>query len=88
MLGEPYDPYWEVNNITMFENTIQINPSYQGLIFIIVSGDEITGDEGSILLYSEITLSYFRYTSSYGFFSLGIAVILISSYGYRRYKWK
>jgi hypothetical protein len=88
MLGEPYDPYWKVNNITVFENTIQITPSYQGLIYIIVAGDEITGDEGSILLYSEITVTYFRYASNYGFVFLGIAVILISSYSYRRYKWK
>ncbi len=88
ILEKPYDPYWEVNNITVFENTIQITPSYQGYIYIIVSGDEITGDEASILLYSEITVTYLRYASNYGFVFLGIAVILISSYGYRRYKWK
>lgn len=86
--GEPYGSYWEVNNITVFENTIQITPSIQGNIFVIVSGDEIAGDETSILLYSEITVKYLRYASSYGFVFLGIAVILISSYGYRRYKWR
>ena len=86
--GEPYGSYWKVNNITVFENTIQITPSKQGNILIIVSGDEITGDETSILLYSEITVKYLRYASSYGFVFLGIAVILISSYGYRRYKWR
>jgi len=86
--GEPYVPYWEVDNITVYENTIQITPSFQGYIFILVSGDEIAGDEVSILLYSEITVHYLRYASSYGFVFLGVAVILISSYGYRRYKWR
>ena len=30
--GESYDTYWGVNNLTVYENTIQITPSSQGYI--------------------------------------------------------
>jgi len=88
ILGKPYDPYWEVNNISIFESSVQINPSYQGFLYIIISGEEIANNEALILLYSEITVTYLRYASNYGFVFLSIAIILISSYGYRRYRWK
>ncbi len=84
--GEPYDPYWEVNDITVFEETIQLTPSFQGYILVYV--DKIAGDPGTLLLYSEITMYHLRYASSYGFVFLGVAVILIYSYGYRKYKWR
>ena len=84
--GEPYDTYWEVDNITVFEETVQLIPSFQGPILVYV--DKITGDSLTFLVYSEITVYYLRYASSYGFVFLGVAVILISSYGYRRYKWR
>ena len=51
-------------------------------------GEEVVGDEEDFLLYSKITVYYLRYASNYGFLFLGVAVILISSYGYRRYKWR
>ncbi len=84
--GEPYDTYWEVENITAFESTIQITPSFQGYLFIFVLVDAFAGEEAS--LYGEITVYYWRYASSYGLVFLGVAVILISYYGYRRYKWR
>ncbi len=84
--GEPYSYYWEVENITVFESTIQITPSFQGYLFILVLVDEFAGEEVSVL--SEITVYYWRYASNYGFVFLGVAVILIFSYGYRRYKWR
>ncbi len=84
--GEPYDTYWEVENTTAFESTIQITPSFQGYLFIFVLVDEFTGEEASF--YGEITVYYWRYASSYGFVFLGVAFILISYYGYRRYKWR
>ncbi|KKN17863.1 hypothetical protein LCGC14_0961580 [marine sediment metagenome] len=87
-MREPYGSHWEVNNITIFENTIQITPSIQGLILIVVTGNKSLGNSTSILLYSGITVYYLRYASSYGLVFLGVAVILISSYGYRRYRWR
>ena len=86
MRGEPYGYYWKVENITLFESTIQITPSFQGYLFISVLVDDFAGEEAS--LYYEITVYYWRYASSYGFVFLGVAVILISYYGYRRYKWR
>ena len=85
-LREPYGYYWEVENIPLFESTIQITPSFQGYLFISVSVDDYAGEEAS--LYCEITVYYWRYASSYGFVFLGVAVSLISYYGYRRYKWR
>ncbi|KKN41384.1 hypothetical protein LCGC14_0723800 [marine sediment metagenome] len=84
--GEPYSPYWKVDNITVFEETIQITPPFQGYILVYV--EKTAGDSVTFLLYSEITVYYLRYASSYGFVFLGVAVILISSYWYRRYKWR
>ena len=87
--GEPYIPYWEVENITEFTTTIQISPPFQGKIFILFYAEEYpVTEEDDILYYSEIIINYIRYASSYGLFFLGVAVILISSYGYRRYKWR
>lgn len=51
------------------------------------SGDEFIGNSTSILSYSGITVKYWRYASNYGFVFLGTAVVLISSYVYRRYRW-
>ncbi len=86
--GEPYDPYWEIENITLFETTIQITPPFQGDGFILFKVEEVVGDEEDLLLYSKITVYYLRYASNYGFFFLGLAVILISYYGYIKYKMK
>jgi len=57
-------------------------------ILIVVTGNKSVGNSTSILLYSGITVYYLRYASSYGLVFLGVAVILISSYGYRRYRWR
>lgn len=67
---------------------LQISPRFQGKMvirFYADSGDDVA--EGDIIFYSEIKVSYIRYASSYGFVFLGVAVMLISYYGYRRYKW-
>ena len=86
---EPYIPYWEVENITEFTKTIQISPPFQGNLFILFYAEEYpVGEEDDILYYSEIIVKYIRYASSYGSFFLGVAVLLVSSYAYRRYKWR
>ncbi len=86
---EPYIPYWEVENITEYIATIQIIPPFQGNTFILFHAEEYpVGEEDDILYFSEIIISYIRYASSYGLFFLGVTVVLISSYGYRRYKWR
>ncbi len=69
-----------------FRDTIQITPSFQGSLFILIFVDDFAGEEAS--LYGDITVYYWRYASSYGNVFLGVAVILISYYGYRRYKWR
>ncbi|KKN10287.1 hypothetical protein LCGC14_1038030 [marine sediment metagenome] len=87
--GEPYISYWEVENITEFTITIQISPPIQSNIVVLFYAEEypVTGED-TILYYSELKVSYIRYASSYGLFFFVVAVILISSYGYRRYKWR
>ena len=76
--------YWEILNTTGFTTTIQIYPPNKGFLFIYFdpqNGSSIFHD-----IYSEIKISYLRYASSYGFVFLGIVVILISHYGYIKYK--
>jgi len=85
----PYVRYLEAINTTGFTMNLQISPRFQGIMvirFYADSPDDVA--EEDIIFYSEIEVSYLRYASSYGFIFLGIAVILISYYGYRRYKWR
>ncbi len=87
-LWGPYVRYLEVINTTGFTMNLQISPRFQGKMvirFYADSGDDVA--EEDIIFYSEIKVSYLRYASSYGFVFLGIAVILISYYGYSRYRW-
>jgi len=87
--GEPYIPYWGVENITEFTVIIHISPPFQSNIVILFYAEEYpVAEEDTILYYSELKVSYIRYASSYGLFFFGVAVILISYYGYRRYKWR
>ncbi len=81
--GDPYVPYWEVENITRFTTTVQITPPFQSNIVLLFYAEEET-----ILYYSELKVRYIRYASSYGLFFFAVAIILISYYGYRRYKWR
>lgn len=77
-----YIPYREFRNITELNTTIHLLPSFQGIGAILFIAEEDTS------LCKKINVSYFRYASSYGFFFLGIVVILISHCAYRRYKGK
>ncbi|HDZ18639.1 hypothetical protein LCGC14_1908130 [marine sediment metagenome] len=87
--GDPYAYYWEVENITTFTTSIQITPPFQSNIVLLFYAEEYPlVEEDGILYWSELKVSYIRYASSYGLFFFGVAVILISSYGYRRYKWR
>ncbi len=86
---DPYVPYLEVINTTGFTMNLQISPRFQGKMVIwFYLDDPHDIDEEDIIFYSEIKVRYLRYASSYGLFFLGVAVILISCYGYRRYKWR
>ena len=91
---EPYISYWEVENITEFTITIQISPPFQSNIVVLFYAEVFYAEDypfpeqDTILYYSELKVSYIRYASSYGLFFLAVAIILISSYGYRRYKWR
>ena len=78
--------YWEILNTTGFTTTIQISPPIKGYLYIYYDLQNVSDIFNDI--YSEVKVSYLRYASSYGFVFLGIAVILISYYGYRRYKWR
>ena len=85
---DPYVPYLEVINTTGFTMNLQISPRFEGKMVIWFYYDDPHDiDEGDIIFYSEIKVSYIRYASSYGFVFLGVAVILIFYYGYSRYKW-
>ena len=84
----PYRRYLEVINTTGFTMNLQISPRFQGKMVIrFYLDDEDDIAEEDLIFYSEIKVSYLRYASSYGLFFLGVAVILISYYGYSRYKW-
>ena len=86
---DPYVPYLEVINTTGFTMNLQISPRFQGKMVIwFYLDDPHDIDEEDIIFYSEIKVRYLRYASSYGLFFLGVAVILISYYGYRKYKWR
>jgi len=77
-----YVPYREFRNITELTTTIHLLPSFQGRGAILFIAEEDAS------FCRETKVSYFRYASSYGFFFLGIAVILFSYYINRRYKGK
>jgi len=79
-MGHSYTPYWEVINITDVLTTIQINPPFQFSGFLIFYGEEDSIYQG------EIFVSYYRYYTSYAVVFLGIAILLISYYFYRKYK--
>ena len=79
-MGLPYTPYWEVINITDVLTTIQINPPFHFSGFLIFYGEEDSIYQG------EIYISYFRYYTSYAVVFLGITIVLVSYYFYRKYK--
>ncbi len=82
---ENYIPYWEILNTTGFTTTIKLSPPIKEYLLIRYDHQNITDVFNDI--YSEVRVSYLRYASNYGFFFLGLAVVLISYYGYRKYKW-
>jgi len=79
--GENEEPYYEVISTIGFTTTIKLTPPFQ-------EGSILISAEENTYFYGEIKVSYLRYASSYGFFFLGLAVLLISYYGYRKYKWR
>jgi len=81
-----YIPYWEILNTTGFTTTIKISPPIKDYLYIRFDPQNVSRTIDDI--YSEIKVSYLRYASNYGFFFLGLAVVLISYYGYRKYKWR
>ena len=78
--GHSYTPYWEVINSTDVLTTIQINPPFHFSGMLIFYGEEDSIYQG------EIYVSYFRYYTSYAVVFLGIMIVLISYYFYRKYK--
>ncbi len=78
--------YWEILNTTGFTTTIQISPPIKGYLYIYHDLQNVSDIFNDI--YSEVKVSYLRYASSYGFIFLGIAVILISYYGFIKHKMK
>ena len=73
-------------NTTGFTTTIKISPPIKGYLYIKFDAQNVSDVFDDI--YSEVKVSYLRYASNYGFFFFGLAVILISYYGYRKYKWR
>ncbi|MFW9881370.1 MAG: hypothetical protein ACFFG0_50545 [Candidatus Thorarchaeota archaeon] len=85
---EPYVSYLEVINTTGFTKNLQIHPPFEGKMVIWFYTDDVDDvAEEDIIFYCVIKVNYLRYASSYGFVFLGVTVILIFSYCYRRYKW-
>ena len=79
-MGHSYTPYWEGVNITNVLTTIQINPPFH------LTGALIFYCEEDSTFQREIHVSYFRYYTSYAVVFLGIMIVLISYYYYRKYK--
>ena len=79
--GQPYIPYLEINNSTGCARNIQISPPAYGPRYILIYA------ENNACFTIELRVSYLNYTSSYGFFFLGIAVILFFYFVYQRYIW-
>jgi len=79
-MGQSYTPYWEIVNSTGVLTTIQINPPFhfRGVLLFYCEEDST--------FQREIYVSYFRYYTSYAVVFLGIAILLISYYFYRKYK--
>ena len=82
----PFIPFWEILNTTGFITTLEISPPIIGYLFIVFKPQNYSNTYYN--LNSEIKVSYLRYASSYGFVFLGIAVILISYYGFIKHKMK
>ena len=85
--GGSYIPYWEILNTTGFTTTIRISPPIKGYLYIKFNLQNVS-DYFNGQIYVEIKVRYLRYASSYGFFFLGVAVILISYYIYLRYQYR
>lgn len=88
LYGNHYVPYWEVINITGIMINIKISPQLQGRKYILFFVDSNAVAEEDIIFYGKVKVCYLRYASSYGLLFLGISIILISYYGYQRFKWK
>ena len=78
-MGYSYTIYWEVINSTDVLTTIQIDPPFHFSGLLIFYGEENSIYQG------EIYVSYFRYYTSYAVVFLGITIVLISYYFYRKY---
>jgi hypothetical protein len=85
-MGEIHTPYWEILNTTGFTVTIKLSPPIKENLYVHYDDHNVSDVFNDI--YSVVKISYLRYASSYGFFFLGLTVILISYYGYRKYKWR
>ncbi|KKM01118.1 hypothetical protein LCGC14_1797630 [marine sediment metagenome] len=81
-----YNPYWEILNTTGFTTTIKLSQPIKRYLYIHFDPQNVS--DVIDYIYSEVKVSYFRYASNYGFFFLGLAVLLISYYEYRKYKWR
>ena len=79
-MGHSYTPYWEIINSTDVLITIKINPPFP------FSGHFIFYGEEDSIYQGEIYISYFRYYTSYAVVFLGITIVLVSYYFYRKYK--
>ena len=79
-LGEDYEAFYKMTNLTFFEDFVSLDPPQDGPIYITMTAEEYT-----ILSYYSI-LTYYSYYSNYGFFFLAISLLLTSFYVYQKIK--
>ena len=79
-LGEAYEAFYKMTNLTFFENIVSLDPPQEGLIFIAITAEEYT-----VISFSSI-LTYYSYYSNYGFFILAISFLLTAFYVYQKFK--
>lgn len=66
----PYTPFLQYENITFFDDVIRFDPPLEGLIFILIVAVEDS------TINPKMWFSHLIYHSNYGFFFLGISLIL------------
>jgi len=81
-MGQDYEAYYKIMNLTFFEETVPLDPPLKGSIFITITAQEDT------VLSANSILTYFSFYSNYGFFFLAISLILTSFYLYQKQKGK
>ena len=79
-VGREYEAYFRVTNLTFFEDIITLYPLQNGPIYITITAEEYT------VLNASSILTYYSYYSNYGFFFLGISLLLTSFYVYQKFK--